>query len=308
MTKYKIIYILGSGHSGSTLLDMSLGTHPKVFSAGEVAFYSHYIEQMPHKKIDKKIGFACTCGKRISNCKFWQQVSRQVDISWPIIKNRGQLDTYKIFFNIINPFEKWFSFKTKISSNRKVYDAIFREAKKTKPDLRYIVDSSKDPRRLYELIKDPEIDNNDLMVIYLIRDGRAYVHSYNKDVDMISGVTKRNVLLTIIEWIGVQIASNTMLHKYPVKAQKITYKSLTLMPEKTFNNLYSLLKIKRSVMVSTLLKKINKHNYHNLHGSLSKFKTYKNIRYDTSWKKKLTIKEGLISNIFLYVPNKLWNK
>jgi len=32
-----VVYILGSGHSGSTLLDLILGAHPGFSSSGEVA-------------------------------------------------------------------------------------------------------------------------------------------------------------------------------------------------------------------------------------------------------------------------------
>lgn len=59
-----LVYILGVGHSGSTLLDMVLGTHPACLSLGEMSFFDDWI-------VNNK---ACTCGKPIQKCKFWATV------------------------------------------------------------------------------------------------------------------------------------------------------------------------------------------------------------------------------------------
>ena len=55
--KIQLLYILGKGHSGSTLLDLLMGTHPQIWTLGEA-------QKFP---IDLKKNNLCGCGKKIKN-------------------------------------------------------------------------------------------------------------------------------------------------------------------------------------------------------------------------------------------------
>jgi hypothetical protein len=64
-----LLYIAGSSHSGSTLLDLLLGSHPQIESVGEA------------KKISSVAGKIragehplCTCRAEVTQCPFWQAV------------------------------------------------------------------------------------------------------------------------------------------------------------------------------------------------------------------------------------------
>jgi len=304
--EYKILYILGSAHCGSTLLEMLIGTSNKVFSVGELAFYSHYVEKIPHKKIDKKVGFVCTCKNQVRDCSFWSKVITKVNRLSTIIKNRGPLETYKIFFNIINPFSKYPVFPIKIGKNKLVYDSIYHQAKKLKPRLKYLIDSSKDPRRLYELLQDRKINNQNIFVIYLIRDGRAYLNSCKKDTRTISGVKKRNMFITMAEWIAVQISSRALTKKYKFKHIVIPYHKLATDTDSVLNDVFNFIGQKNEKDSETLLKTINESEYHNLHGNFVKYKPFKKISYDLSWKRGLTVLEKIVSTIVLYPMNHRW--
>ncbi|MEM7133558.1 MAG: sulfotransferase [Chloroflexota bacterium] len=62
--KTNLISIVGAGHSGSTLLDLILGSHSNTFSMGEVSRLDNYrVNQKP-----------CTCGLPVKSCTFWSQV------------------------------------------------------------------------------------------------------------------------------------------------------------------------------------------------------------------------------------------
>jgi hypothetical protein len=63
----QLVYICGSGHSGSTLLDMMLGGHQQISSLGEIhRFYlSMNKDTPPH---------LCACGKKLMECAFWSKV------------------------------------------------------------------------------------------------------------------------------------------------------------------------------------------------------------------------------------------
>jgi hypothetical protein len=58
----KYVFICAAGHSGSTLLDLLLGSHPGGISVGEIT-------QLP-KNIS--LDSVCSCSEHVSNCNFWQ--------------------------------------------------------------------------------------------------------------------------------------------------------------------------------------------------------------------------------------------
>ncbi len=64
----KCIYICGAGHSGSTLLDMLLGSHSQVASLGEIS-------NLP---MELAVNNKCTCGQHIRNCEVWSDVVREL--------------------------------------------------------------------------------------------------------------------------------------------------------------------------------------------------------------------------------------
>lgn len=68
----QLVYITGSGHSGSTLLDRLLGSHPDIAALGEIHRFSLGLhrEEKP---------FRCDCGAMISDCAFWTEVFARVE-------------------------------------------------------------------------------------------------------------------------------------------------------------------------------------------------------------------------------------
>ena len=73
-TPLHVVYVMGVGRSGSTLLDIALGSHPRVESVGEL------------KNLVRggwrENGY-CACGSRVQECDFWARVDglwrRQVE-------------------------------------------------------------------------------------------------------------------------------------------------------------------------------------------------------------------------------------
>ncbi len=302
----KLIYILGAGHSGSTLIDMILGSNSNVFSVGELAFYSHYLEKIPHKKLGTNADYVCTCGKVAGKCPFWSKVHKDFRNSRPIIKNRGHIDTYKIFLNILNPLEHFIRFNVNIGKNKQIFNHVCIEAKKIKPQLSYIVDSSKDPRRLYELLNDPLMRDVDLKVIYMVRDAFSYLNSFKKDTRNIKGLANRSIFMTIGEWVGVHTACRVMLRKYNPKFLTIKYLDFASDPFRVISDVYKFLEIGPTKSVSNILEEINKSKYHNLQGNVLRFHKVKSIVPDMSWKTGLTLAEKTIVSLFTFPFHFLW--
>lgn len=61
----KIIYIAGLGHSGTTLLDMSLGAAEEVTGLGELKTL------MDDNTRQRHYTSVCSCGKKAGDCAFW---------------------------------------------------------------------------------------------------------------------------------------------------------------------------------------------------------------------------------------------
>lgn len=61
----RVVYVIGVGRSGSTLLDITLGNHPRVESVGEI---KHLVRGSWSRD-----GF-CACGERVRSCSFWPAV------------------------------------------------------------------------------------------------------------------------------------------------------------------------------------------------------------------------------------------
>ena len=64
----KLLYVAGYARSGSTFFDSVLGSHPRVFSAGELT----------HLYDDAHSGAPCGCGEPLTSCEIWGKVLSEV--------------------------------------------------------------------------------------------------------------------------------------------------------------------------------------------------------------------------------------
>ena len=71
--KQKIIYIAGLGHSGSTILDLALGTNSSIVGLGEIYTI------LDKKRRDYHLGSLCSCGETGRDCSFWKEIPGILD-------------------------------------------------------------------------------------------------------------------------------------------------------------------------------------------------------------------------------------
>jgi hypothetical protein len=60
----RFVFIVGSGHSGSTVLAMILGAHPEILAPSEIAFFDRWIQ----------LNDLCNCGVPVRSCPLWSKV------------------------------------------------------------------------------------------------------------------------------------------------------------------------------------------------------------------------------------------
>lgn len=183
------LYILAPGHSGSTLLNLMLGSHPQAHAVSEITYFpANIVHDEP-----------CTCGKSIRACEHWRDVGRRLErklgidvLSHPERLELGYIDAPKgvykatrayralwkvrrvaAFASMLSPIRmpEWvnYRFNLGIDNRLALYEAI-REAS----GAGLIVDSSKEYLHGYGIYrKRPEHTR----LILLTRDGRAVFNS-----------------------------------------------------------------------------------------------------------------------------------
>lgn len=140
MEKETIVYISGDGHSGSTLLDILLGSQEKAFSAGELIF-------LPKKGIENME--YCSCGQPVPDCEVWSRVidewekerilklDEYMRIQSKLTSNKNLISSY---LSLRTPSGKVLDF---LKDTENLYRNIFKIT-----ETNIIVDSSKTPNKL----------------------------------------------------------------------------------------------------------------------------------------------------------------
>ncbi len=211
MTK-KIVFIMGPGHCGSTLLDLILGSHSDAFSLGEF----HRLRQQLDKPSDRP--YAHICGVCEEHCPFWND-----EVSLPILKlfyskrtklhsGLGELARY-----FINP-----------------YHFLFKWSGKS-----IVIDSSKHPGWFSrQLSKRHAWHDIEPYLIYLGRDGRAVVNSYLRKYP------DRGIKNVTENWMRQINQMNEFYDGFPEHRKiRMSYENLAANPENTIKATCELLGI-----------------------------------------------------------------
>lgn len=151
MTDPQIIYVVGTRHSGSTLLDMLMSTHPRVVGVGETKMFALRPETN------------CTCGAdRWQACPFWTRVDRRMRADGG--PGVGHPDVDSPDLEVFTAY------------NRRFHRAIAEASERS-----VVLDSSKDFTRLASFLA----SDLPVYVVHLVRDPRGVVFSglrKNRDV------------------------------------------------------------------------------------------------------------------------------
>ena len=158
----KIIYVIGSGRSGTTLLDILLGNQDGVFSGGELTRYAlrHGVPTGFDDKPQRTAFWRSFTEDFAADLDFEYTESLINDFEYYNLKgwpaNRKRQDEYRRF---------WRSF----------FDTLFARI-----DDRVVVDSSKYPKRALQLSRALSGSDYELCYIYIKRDPIGVVKSFAK--------------------------------------------------------------------------------------------------------------------------------
>lgn len=206
-----IIYIIGDGRSGSTILEEYLARNLGGLKIGEARrFWKYYYESETY----------CECGDRIKKCSFWKNVNDELpkDIRNLHVHQRlGQvMFNFRIFLKTLQknnpePYLKYVQ--------NRFYKAIFNS---TSANL--IIDSSKIyPWGIY--LDRFSMFKNNVLFIHLVRDIAVTANSWKKDVRLAEYVDKEVKMpkRTLRRHLKVWLKVNLSTIKYMKKEENYIY-------------------------------------------------------------------------------------
>jgi hypothetical protein len=225
--KIKVLYIAGSGRTGSTLLERLLGQFDQLGSYGELRYIWErgYVQNWP-----------CGCGKPFHECEFWQAVLKEVFAGQPVpidavLKINHSVDRTRYNPQILGlwrtpHFRQQFSEYTALL--QKLYAAIVQVSGKA-----IIVDASKFDSSGFILSQMPGIE---LHVLHLVRDSRAVTFSWQRHkIHRMSDGSERPQLRRLpinaaLQWLKLNLAAEVMRF-YAASYQRVRYEDFVRNPQ-----------------------------------------------------------------------------
>jgi hypothetical protein len=259
----EVLYILGTSFSGSTILGFVLGSSKKVFDAGELKLlYRHGKRPMQ----------VCSCGAKLRECTVWGKV----DISGrQLYRDPTLFKKLKIILSVLVG-KKVRTNELKCPHEQVLIESI---AEHSGDELLYVIDASKSLWRFIHLLKCKNIKLKPVFVQRPIEGTAAsfikhkqsfykglFIHKIN------NFLIKRSLKHTGIEYVMVD------------------YYELCRDPQQELIRIGDLLGIDYSS--TDYVEAIRNRSYHVAYGNPGPRKrfseTFEGLRYDDSWKQRLT--------------------
>jgi hypothetical protein len=258
----KLVYIMGRGHSGSSVLDAMLGNARTIESVGELT-----------SGILRKTEI-CSCQKHISKCDYWANVKQTIiasGLSWQ--EDLGKMVSQahiKRFFKTLfaKTNEPWVKDLKHI--NQKVSAAITAVSEKP-----IMLDSSKEFTRAVFLARFmPESK-----IIHLVRNPISVLASDLYRIENGTGIRflRKNIkgkglaplllLLRIISWVIGNLLGELVSLFAPARVLRVRYEDLIANPSYEFKRLESFCNIDLSYLIKAVESKQSLVVGHNIGGN-----------------------------------------
>jgi len=287
----KYIYICAAGHSGSTLLDLLLGSHSKVESLGEIT-------QLP-KNIS--LNTICMCGKPVKECGLWTKVLSSIGeemgvdlLSHPYVLNLGFINAQVIvdhnhqnsIYNYRRKFSRALNYATLAYGPKWLYKAriegdhtILNNFRLYKNIMHFqgvncIVDSSKDYLKAVKLYY---TEPKKVKLILLVRDGRGVFYSNLK-----RGASKKESLMA---WLNHSRRAIKLINRHiPERDYLIVkYEDLGADTRRELRRICDFVGLEYEENMLEFLAQ----THHIANGNNMRFASSAKIRLDLAWQEKL---------------------
>ncbi len=209
----KVIYVMGSGHSGSTILGVALGTSDGVFFGGEMNRYL------------VRSGLPVLGG--LERARFWASVREQVPQAEPLFGPAAH-DLLERSSAVLRP-DRARAADALRPRFRAVTAAVLAAVADT-AGARYVVDTSHFPLRARELQQTPGVE---LYLIFLVRDAEPVVRSIMRLVSQREGSRRTAMTLRTNAdlWLTYTLALRVFMRQPKRRRMLVRYEDLVAAPE-----------------------------------------------------------------------------
>lgn len=251
----KLLLIRGLGHSGTTILDLALGAHPRILGLGEAArILRKPLPSEEHRGPARLRGELrherlCTCGQVAACCPVWGEVLEWLPVNddLPLAQKLRHLMT--------------------VASNAGPNESI---------NDRWLIDSYQDDLEL-PFLQDADLD---VRIVFLIRDLRSWVHSRSRQRHPLFG--SHSSLLHVARWLHVNRRFEKELRRCGKPLFFLGYEELALSPELSLGRLCDWMGLDFNPLMLTPGLSTGSHI---LSGNRVRFdpEKTKHIAYDAAW-------------------------
>ncbi|TYC15659.1 hypothetical protein ES677_04775 [Bizionia gelidisalsuginis] len=275
-----LIYLLGAGRSGTTLIATVLNSNASITTIGEMHQFYEYLED------DKK----CSCEKPLNKCKFWCETYTCLDLKPVEISHNRKLVKIKEGHRNIPAL----LFKKKEDQEYLNTQTPIFECLKKNTETPWLLDSSKYVARYLLLKRSKKIK---IKGIYVIRDVRGVINSFGKQVQ-----TTKSPIATIIYYTLINLFAQLVcwLDKDVIK---LKYEDFVDNPEKALDYI-----LKNTINEEASVQLDNEFDMpHIIGGNRMKSNKQIIIKKDLNWKKTIPRNKQLLY-YFLTFPLMILNK
>jgi len=254
----KVISIAGASHSGSTLLDMMLNAHPEIVSVGEVL----KLNRVKYWKSGEVKTARCSCGASgLLQCEFWARVNAWTEKTYGKSLAGLNVDDYRPREEDHEPNSVLFRAISEVSGKK------------------FVVDSSKIPRRLDYLMRRTELD---VHPIHLIRDPQGQIASV---------IRKQGIVKSIFHYEVVNAQTRQKLKS--VSHGVVRYENLMIEPERTLQDVLAPLGLDFHPLQLARAEQTK----HSFAGNHARWQTKSELVPDENWKHRLSQPQRLLIDI-----------
>ncbi len=291
----RVIYIMGAGRSGSTLLDTVLANHPDAVGVGELVNL-HSAGWTSNE--------VCACGQLGTECSFWTRVREawvrrvpQATVEGYValqkrIEFYSGLGLLQIGRMLRQRFSPTTEFREYLQQTEALYHAIAEVSGKS-----VVVDSSKHPLRGALLA---HLKGIDLRLVHLVRDARAVTWSRKKalEANKQSGVQlairPRPAWYSVAYWAFVNVLSLIVCLFRRRQSLRMRYEDFMAEPKTQLDRIGRVCGLDYSATAQALLVGDSLKVEHPIAGNRMRMKGSVTLKPDWEWRERLPVRDRAV--------------
>ena len=260
-----LLYIAGSSHSGSTLIDLILGSHTQIESLGEAKKIPKILGALQSGFLPKPV---CSCHAPIVDCDFWKS---------------------SLLFETLDSSQR-----ERITFDSSADLAMARRSLAFR-NKSVLLDSSKNLGRLGFLAREAGFS---ITCLHLTRDPRAVAFSAIRKTER-SGPVKNRMRFLCKHTLDWSALNRKIRRRYRKNAElsylHLRYEDFVFQPESSLSKVLQLLDLE----FEPAQVRFRDFAHHNIEGNRLRLQSGSDIKFDSSYLKELTKFEWLTTSILL---------